>query len=81
MLRKESQNLEIDNLDIDILKQLMHDATKPYTEIAKDLIVSGGTIVSSLMSGRVLGRFGQRQHWREAHVRPFEHRAPLLARA
>ncbi len=44
MLKKESQNLEIDNLDIDILKQLMQDATKPYTEIAKDLIVSGGTI-------------------------------------
>jgi Lrp/AsnC family transcriptional regulator for asnA, asnC and gidA len=36
MLKKESSNLEIDNLDIDILKQLMQDATKPYTEIAKE---------------------------------------------
>lgn len=44
MLKKESQNLEIDNLDIQILTQLMHDATKPYTEIAKELIVSGGTV-------------------------------------
>lgn len=44
MLKKESQNLEIDNLDVQILKHLMQDATKPYTEIAKDLIVSGGTV-------------------------------------
>ena len=44
MIIKESKNFEIDNLDIDILKQLMADATKPYSEIAKELIVSGGTI-------------------------------------
>ncbi|MEE1884568.1 Lrp/AsnC ligand binding domain-containing protein [Pedobacter flavus] len=44
MIKKEAQNFEIDNLDIDILKQLMVDGTKPYSEIAKDLIVSGGTI-------------------------------------
>lgn len=44
MLRKETQNLEIDNLDVQILTQLMNDATKPYTEIAKELIVSGGTV-------------------------------------
>jgi Lrp/AsnC family transcriptional regulator for asnA, asnC and gidA len=37
-------NLEIDNLDIDILSILMNDATTAYTEIAKELIVSGGTI-------------------------------------
>jgi Lrp/AsnC family transcriptional regulator for asnA, asnC and gidA len=44
MLKKDSQNLEIDNLDVQILSQLMNDATKPYTEIAKELIVSGGTV-------------------------------------
>lgn len=44
MIKKESQNFEIDNLDIQILTQLMQDATKPYTEIAKELIVSGGTV-------------------------------------
>ena len=44
MLKKETQNLEIDNLDIQILSQLMKDATKPYTEIAKELIISGGTV-------------------------------------
>lgn len=43
-MKKDHPYLEIDKLDIDILKHLMHDATKPYTEIAKDLIVSGGTI-------------------------------------
>jgi len=37
-------NLEIDGLDIQILSMLMEDATTPYTEIAKKLIVSGGTI-------------------------------------
>lgn len=41
---KRQQNLEIDNLDIQILSFLMNDATIPYTEIAKKLIVSGGTI-------------------------------------
>lgn len=41
---KARQNLEIDNLDIEILSILMNDATTAYTEIAKELIVSGGTI-------------------------------------
>lgn len=44
MLKKEAQNFEIDNLDMEILKHLMQDGTKAYSEIAKDLIVSGGTI-------------------------------------
>lgn len=43
-MEKRLQNLEIDNLDVQILSVLMHDATIPYTEIAKKLIVSGGTI-------------------------------------
>ncbi|MGI4020726.1 MAG: Lrp/AsnC ligand binding domain-containing protein [Janthinobacterium lividum] len=41
---KKPHNSEIDNLDIQILSILMKDATTPYTEIAKELIVSGGTI-------------------------------------
>ncbi|WP_026904098.1 Lrp/AsnC ligand binding domain-containing protein [Pedobacter glucosidilyticus] len=44
MIDKARQNLEIDNLDIEILSILMNDATTAYTEIAKELIVSGGTI-------------------------------------
>ena len=39
-----SQNLEIDSLDKQILSILMNDATIPYTEIAKELIISGGTV-------------------------------------
>ena len=35
---------QIDNLDIQILSILMEDATTPYTEIAKRLIISGGTV-------------------------------------
>lgn len=38
------QNFQPDNLDLQILAVLMDDATIPYTEIAKKLIVSGGTI-------------------------------------
>jgi Lrp/AsnC family transcriptional regulator for asnA, asnC and gidA len=44
MTAKRIQNLEIDNLDLQILSILMKDATIAYTEIAKQLIVSGGTI-------------------------------------
>ncbi|PTQ92671.1 Lrp/AsnC family transcriptional regulator for asnA, asnC and gidA [Mucilaginibacter yixingensis] len=44
MAHRKPQNLEIDNLDIQILSILMKNATTPYTEIAKELIVSGGTI-------------------------------------
>ena len=43
-MEKRTPNLEIDNLDIQILSFLLEDATIPYTEIAKRLIVSGGTI-------------------------------------
>ena len=41
---EQTQNYEIDNLDRDILSILMEDVTIPYTEIAKKLLVSGGTI-------------------------------------
>ncbi len=43
-MERKSQNSELDNLDIQILSILMNDASIPYTEIAKKLIVSGGTI-------------------------------------
>ena len=39
-----AEGYEIDNLDREILKILMQDAKVPYTEIAKKLIVSPGTI-------------------------------------
>ena len=35
---------EIDSLDQQILTHLLKDARKPYLEIARDLVVSGGTI-------------------------------------
>lgn len=44
MSEKKVQNLEIDNLDREILSMLMSDAAMPYTEIAKKLIISGGTV-------------------------------------
>ena len=37
-------NYEIDNLDLNILKFLQNDARMAFTEIAKKLDVSGGTI-------------------------------------
>ncbi|CAN5360838.1 Lrp/AsnC ligand binding domain-containing protein [soil metagenome] len=39
-----TQNLEIDKLDLEILSLLMNDAQIPYTEIAKKVFVSGGTV-------------------------------------
>ena len=39
-----TENLKIDKLDKQILQYLTKDARKPYTEIAKELIVSPGTI-------------------------------------
>ena len=44
MAREEDSHYEIDNLDREILSMLMEDAKIPYTEIAKKLIVSPGTI-------------------------------------
>ena len=37
-------NSQIDNLDKEILEILMRDATVPYTDIAKQLKVSSGTV-------------------------------------
>ena len=39
-----TQNFQLDKLDKQILSMLMKDATIPYTEIAKELVVSAGTI-------------------------------------
>lgn len=39
-----AQSSEIDNLDRRILSMLMVDATRAYTDIAKELQVSGGTV-------------------------------------
>ena len=44
MKPQEQEFYEIDNLDRQILSMLMKDATLSYTDIAKKLIVSGGTI-------------------------------------
>lgn len=43
-MEKNYSNYDLDSLDIQILTLLMEDASIPYTEIAKRLIVSGGTI-------------------------------------
>ena len=40
----ESQNLQIDNTDLKILTAMIEDAFIPYTELAKKIFVSGGTI-------------------------------------
>lgn len=39
-----AQNFQLDKLDKQILSMLMKDATIPYTEIAKELVISAGTI-------------------------------------
>ncbi|MEM9298774.1 MAG: Lrp/AsnC ligand binding domain-containing protein [Bacteroidota bacterium] len=37
-------NYEIDNIDLKILEVLTKNAKKPYTEVAKQVYVSGGTV-------------------------------------
>ena len=39
-----SKNYEIDNIDMKILALLTEDAKMPYTEVAKKVFVSGGTV-------------------------------------
>lgn len=41
---KFAAKIDVDELDLKILSILMKDATVPYTDIAKKLLVSGGTI-------------------------------------
>jgi Lrp/AsnC family transcriptional regulator for asnA, asnC and gidA len=40
----EVENLQIDNVDVEILSMLIENAHIPYTEIAKKILVSAGTI-------------------------------------
>lgn len=44
MYEKTQQILQIDNVDLEILSILMQDASTPYTEIAKRMIISAGTV-------------------------------------
>ncbi|HET6228203.1 MAG TPA: Lrp/AsnC ligand binding domain-containing protein [Bacteroidia bacterium] len=39
-----SQNFQLDKLDRQILSMLMVDSTIPYTDIAKELVISAGTV-------------------------------------
>ncbi|GHM99307.1 AsnC family transcriptional regulator [Cytophagales bacterium WSM2-2] len=39
-----AQNFQIDKLDKQILSMLIKDSTIPYTEIAKELVISAGTV-------------------------------------
>ncbi len=39
-----ASNYEIDNLDLKILGKLQNDSRKSYEEIARELVISGGTI-------------------------------------
>ena len=39
-----AENYKVDNTDLRILEILMQDAKKPYTEVAKKVFVSGGTV-------------------------------------
>jgi len=44
MEKKMAKNYEIDNIDLKILTLLTQDAKIPYTEVAKKVFVSGGTV-------------------------------------
>ena len=50
-----AQNYEIDNLDLQILSELQKDARKPYLEIARKLLVSGGTIHQRMEKMKEMG--------------------------
>src|SRR5690606_36483671 len=39
-----NKNYDIDNVDLKILSLLAEDAKMPYTEVAKKVFVSGGTV-------------------------------------
>lgn len=43
-MKNKEPDYEIDNVDIQILSILLKDATTPYTQIADELIISGGTV-------------------------------------
>jgi len=39
-----TENYQVDNTDLKILEILMQDAKRPYTEVARKVFVSGGTV-------------------------------------
>ncbi|MCC5921818.1 MAG: Lrp/AsnC ligand binding domain-containing protein [Cyclobacteriaceae bacterium] len=43
-MSRSTENLEIDNTDYRILDELNQNAQRPYTEVAKKVFVSGGTV-------------------------------------
>jgi Lrp/AsnC family transcriptional regulator for asnA, asnC and gidA len=43
-LKEMNKNYDIDNVDLKILALLTEDAKMPYTEVAKKVFVSGGTV-------------------------------------
>lgn len=52
---KTAVDYRIDNLDRQILTRLMADATRPYTDIAQELIVSHGTVHVRMKKLREMG--------------------------
>lgn len=54
-MEQKSENYQIDNIDIKILGILQHDATKPYTDIAKEVFVSPGTVHVRMKKMEALG--------------------------
>ena len=52
---KTAVDYRIDNLDRQILTRLMADATRPYTDIAQELIVSHGTVHVRMKKMREMG--------------------------
>ena len=43
-MKNQGLNYEFDNVDLQILQELIKDASKPYTEIARKVHVSPGTV-------------------------------------
>lgn len=43
-MKNQGVNYEFDNVDLMILQELLNDANKPYTEIARKVHVSPGTV-------------------------------------
>ncbi|TND09307.1 MAG: transcriptional regulator [Bacteroidetes bacterium] len=52
---KTAPDYQLDKLDRQILRILVRDATIPYTDIAKELVVSGGTIHVRMKKLREMG--------------------------
>lgn len=61
MAAKETSNFTLDKTDRQILAILVKDATVPYAEIAKKLIVSPGTIHVRMKKMKEMGIFSSAQ--------------------